>query len=291
MYAHEVLEYLLRPKKKGLITDLVRTLTEPLKGSVKFHLGDCQHYIDIASKKNYKLGFIDGINMPYPVTWFDWTARGWKYAALCMQLSSTVLYVTPFAYFKERGWILTQIVFFILHGGVTEDNKRVVKQVYPFVSDTEFAEQDDGGCNTKLLPLFLDDSITDREAFGVCGFISRVIDVAVTLLTCKNVQEVSIPPSAKLNKKRVRNKKIPMYTYKVLKVVTPKKVRDNVKSGADMFIGAMPLHLRIGHFKVYTKERPLFGKCSGRFWWPDRVRGDVKNGVIEKEYKVEVRDV
>ena len=28
-----------------------------------------------------------------------------------------------------------------------------------------------------------------------------------------------------------------------------------------------------GHFKEYTKERPLFGKIAGLFWWETHLAG------------------
>ncbi len=47
------------------------------------------------------------------------------------------------------------------------------------------------------------------------------------------------------------------------------------------------LHLRRGHFKHFTEEKPMFGKPGmfGDFWWRPAVLGDAKNGVIDKDYK------
>lgn len=47
------------------------------------------------------------------------------------------------------------------------------------------------------------------------------------------------------------------------------------------------LHLRRGHFKHFTKEKPMFGnpKLVGDFWWKPAVLGDAKNGVIDKDYR------
>lgn len=41
-----------------------------------------------------------------------------------------------------------------------------------------------------------------------------------------------------------------------------------------------------GHFKYYTKERPLFGRVSGPVWTPSHTRGDAKKGVVFKDYIV-----
>lgn len=46
------------------------------------------------------------------------------------------------------------------------------------------------------------------------------------------------------------------------------------------------LHIVRGHEKTYTDEAPLFGKITGTFFWPPHARGDIRHGVIVKDYKV-----
>ena len=46
------------------------------------------------------------------------------------------------------------------------------------------------------------------------------------------------------------------------------------------------LHICRGHFVTYTPKHPLFGKYVGTFWKPDHVRGNAKNGIVLKDYKV-----
>lgn len=47
-------------------------------------------------------------------------------------------------------------------------------------------------------------------------------------------------------------------------------------------------HIYRGHFKTYTKEKPLFGKYTGVYWWESSVRGSKDVGIINKDYKVVV---
>lgn len=54
-------------------------------------------------------------------------------------------------------------------------------------------------------------------------------------------------------------------------------------------IGVMPRHVCRGHFAEYGPEFGkglLFGKHAGRFYVPPHLRGDKKNGIVEKDYQV-----
>jgi hypothetical protein len=46
------------------------------------------------------------------------------------------------------------------------------------------------------------------------------------------------------------------------------------------------LHFARGHFKHYTKDKPLFGKYVGTVWCPEHVRGAVTRGAVVKDYRV-----
>jgi hypothetical protein len=47
------------------------------------------------------------------------------------------------------------------------------------------------------------------------------------------------------------------------------------------------LHICRGHFKTFTAERPLLGKHTGTFWWPQQARGSLSEGRIIKRYAVD----
>jgi hypothetical protein len=46
------------------------------------------------------------------------------------------------------------------------------------------------------------------------------------------------------------------------------------------------LHICRGHFKDY-RQRGLFGKYQGLFWWDAHVRGKSDTGVVVKDYHVQ----
>lgn len=110
-----------------------------------------------------------------------------------------------------------------------------------------------------------------------------VLNMALKLLSCKNVGTKVNQPPARLNKKRMKKNKPPIFSYRTLTIKTgtggnsttdPKGLWEN------------PVHLCRGHFKTYTEERPLFGRVVGRYWWQPQVRGHKKQGVVIKDYQI-----
>jgi len=105
------------------------------------------------------------------------------------------------------------------------------------------------------------------------------------LFGCKNIATETHLPSGKLNKKRAKNGKPPITKYKTLNIFLPgKKSRGNPSGNKSGVV--MPLHLCRGHFKTYTKEKPLFGHITGRYWWQPHARGLKSEGTIIKNYNV-----
>ena len=110
------------------------------------------------------------------------------------------------------------------------------------------------------------------------------------VLSCKNVSLTPVDPPEKLNKKRIKNGKQPLYRYHVLTVDLDKgRKQSGVGRGANL--GTMPVHLCRGHFKEYTTEKPLFGRVTGRFWWQPYARGKAENGVVMKDYEIKKSNV
>jgi hypothetical protein len=48
----------------------------------------------------------------------------------------------------------------------------------------------------------------------------------------------------------------------------------------------LPLHMVRGHFKHYPDDSPLLGKYAGWWWWAPHLRGSLRNGVVEKKYRI-----
>lgn len=115
--------------------------------------------------------------------------------------------------------------------------------------------------------------------------------VAIPLLTicfcnCKNIiQEVKQSPKVlqKINKDRKNPK--PEIKWHVLKIDRIKKILNTEGELQSKGI-KHALHICRGHFKTFTKERPLLGKHVGTFWWSQQVRGSSEHGIVHKDYEV-----
>ncbi len=111
------------------------------------------------------------------------------------------------------------------------------------------------------------------------------------VLMCRNVVTKDVVPPEKLNRKRSKSGKQPLYSYKILEVVpgVPKSKNAGTVPWDYRSPEGVRFHLCRGHIKTYTKEKPLFGKWPGEFWFNDHARGDRKLGRIEKEYHVKTQ--
>lgn len=111
-----------------------------------------------------------------------------------------------------------------------------------------------------------------------------IAHLVLLFLSCKNITTRTVPAPERLNKKRRKNRQLPICEYKVLEVNPLSGVRYLTKSPSQSSQGLMRVHLCRGHFKEYPPDRPLFGKYSGRFWWQPAVRGEKKRGILNKDY-------
>ena len=86
------------------------------------------------------------------------------------------------------------------------------------------------------------------------------------LMSCKNVIRSSVVPDRRQQRSRARSGKLPLFNFSTLKV---KPMGGNHRDGNQ----TGEIHWVKGHFKEYTKERPLFGKIAGLFWWETHLAG------------------
>lgn len=106
---------------------------------------------------------------------------------------------------------------------------------------------------------------------------------ACSFANAKNVviRDKEVPD--KVVKKRERRGK-PTVRYKILDIDPSHK---NVYAGDGAKTGIKrAFHLCRGHFKTYSKKRPLFGKVSGTVFVPAHVRGSRKHGEVKKDYRI-----
>jgi hypothetical protein len=114
----------------------------------------------------------------------------------------------------------------------------------------------------------------DIEEFGY--EILDFILTALCILDCRNVETRIIRPPEKHNKKRIKSGKTPFFEYRTL------LIRNNIRSvfpvsKAEKRNGPR-FHLRRGHVRHYR---------GFSVWIQPTVVGDLKQGLIAKDYKIE----
>jgi hypothetical protein len=94
------------------------------------------------------------------------------------------------------------------------------------------------------------------------------------VLNCVNVKTETVEAPAALNKKRLRNGKPPIYSYKTL-VLRPSAAQRLDHGGTHE---SPRVHLRRGHIKH---------RKTGDFWWQPHVVGDRARGAVMKDYRAD----
>ena len=115
-----------------------------------------------------------------------------------------------------------------------------------------------------------------------------VLNSALLLLNCKNIELEEIIPPKQLNKKRKKLGKQEIFTYKTLKLSLPSQ---NAKRSTEISESGSKsrIHLCRGHFKYYKESAPLLGKHTGMYWFQPHIRGNNKSGVVIKSYELSTK--
>lgn len=106
--------------------------------------------------------------------------------------------------------------------------------------------------------------------------------LAISFLHCKNTVIEDVCPPPKLAKRTMQRHGVPLNTYKVLNIQPVAAVLAAAGKGESL---VKRLHICRGHFKDY-RQRGVFGKAKGLFWWGQHVRGNKDLGMVTKEYAV-----
>ena len=108
---------------------------------------------------------------------------------------------------------------------------------------------------------------------------------ALSLLNCKNVNTIPIQYPRAV-RRRCKRRLIPEIEFKQL-VVDPMKPRHLSGPPKNTVRHKTRQHICRGHFRDYRQGGGLFGKYNCVVWVPQHLKGDHKEGVVDKEYIVE----
>jgi hypothetical protein len=133
--------------------------------------------------------------------------------------------------------------------------------------------------------ILIKNGIPKEDIASSIGFASTLVGVAISFMHCKNVISEEIRYPERLQRSRVKKGLMPLVIHKVLKIRPIKKIL--TEEGKTQEHGMKhALHICRGHFKDFSRNKGLFGKHKGLYWWDMHTRGDSKQGVVEKDYKV-----
>ena len=107
--------------------------------------------------------------------------------------------------------------------------------------------------------------------------IAKSVIGLTQIMACSNIEYVEHPEPIKLNKKRNKQKKQPLFSYKTLQISNLNKISSKSTHG-ESDRNSPRLHLRRGHIRRYQT-----GKTT---WVNSCVVGNKKEGVIKKDYEV-----
>lgn len=267
MFKHSIIES-VASCRNILGGDLFRIISELLSRSVEIYAGEWENYSNIMSKNIGRTLVFEDIFCPYKECLVSYSINidgvpNKRAVLIGCAKEETVYY--PFEYVREvRKWYPLNVFVRMTPG----DSEMIIPPYSENSSDIEHNEH-----------FYMD----------VCPRVltaNTILDV----LSCKNVSLTPVDPPEKLNKKRIKKGKQPLYRYHVLTVDLDKgRKQSGVGRGANL--GTMPVHLCRGHFKEYTTEKPLFGRVTGRFWWQPYARGKAENGVVMKDYEIKKSNV
>jgi hypothetical protein len=259
MWKHEILNNF---NTYDLVDRVIDSLGNILKNSIVFYCGDIDDIFKIIDyNPNETIFKNETSKLPYNNILFEFTDNldKEKTAMLCLSEDDQII-----------------INYFVKHNTLNEWDH------YPMVTIMEIRNGqgyfEDFPLNKQL--------INRKDVMDNFTRMSKIYRCAVhnilLILNCKNIVKKENKPPEKLNKKRIKNGKLPLFSYYTL------HIKDSINpSNSNNVLGDHNrIHLCRGHFKYYTEKNPLFGKLTGMYWWQPHVRGQNKDGIIMKDYVV-----
>ena len=303
MFAHQVIEDLESWKPLGIDNSGSHSISL-INNSQKFHFGtvtDVYDVIGIKKRDDRPNIFMDDlgydVNLPYPICWFDIIAKNIKGRQF---KEGILLEDCPHGINAEID-ILSEIDnerhtfkinrpkgFFVYIFGSLENGKWIISP-WSFYISPNHRQNNYLGMSTVFEPIMAYNTGVPQFAkdnLDASFEILSVLNLCLLILNCKNIGTETTPAPVKLNNKRKKKGKLPIYSYKtlVIKPITKKE------KAIPKHLWNNRIHLARGHFKTYTEDKPRFGRVGdyGRFWVRPHVRGQNHEGVVMKDYKVGV---
>ena len=253
-------------------------MVEQIKSSETFYFGKAENTCDITIKKELGKQFAPYIKTPYNSVLYEVDTNRTEpplngVETVCSTKSAYLL--------AELDGMQVALCFDHI-----DDDEFNCWSLNPFYSLTSKEDKE----LTNLYRLYKyelseeDEQAEEKEFLAGLSRANALNDI----INCQNVVFKDVEPPYKVNRKRIKNGKTPLYSYKILEVVKGKPKSKNAGSVPWNYTSPenVRFHLCRGHFKTFTEDKPLFGKYAGTFWWNPQSRGSKDVGAVEKEYSV-----
>ena len=271
MSAHKVIELLdeiIAKNGDGIIVATCKFLAEKIKIATKIHFDT-----DILPKfsEEFTKELLERVRLPFPCCYFEINDLGAIIAQECGDPVDRIMF---------QAFPLTADGFTMINPklllGIDLQDKGIStwatddQTIKDFEELNSLAESYGEYENERSI----EEAFLVRGVFGIPLFVMYGIDV----LNCSNVVTVDNPPPEALNRKRLKNGKPPVYTYKTLHIVKPRnEANSSVMPCSPCGRLGPRLHLRRGHI------RRLPGK---QVWVSSCMVGEKSRGVVHKDYAV-----
>jgi len=279
MFAHHLIETIKNSHPNSEITkdeQFQTTTLWLLQNAQKFYLGTDENLVELftgryATTPLFSGELAESINMPYKncLLMFD--------AKVCEQ--NDVSKIALNAISDNAGDTIVILTWLYAHSSKDWAVFPLKMTISDILNPTTVSQ-------LTLNPI-LDYRLPEKPMEGICGHLilhaMRLVNFFLLMINSKNITTTDNSPPVRLNKKRIKNNKQPLFTYKTL-VIKPTGKKQEAQAAQGIWENR--IHLCRGHFKTFTKDKPLFGRVTGRYWWQPSVRGNKAKGVITKDYIV-----
>lgn len=297
MFAHHVIKALSDPQNSMLwhySTETKERLAQFIKVSTKYHMGNLLKNVynvlhpmitkyekDTGHKFKIFTTQMNKVVSPFAATWFEWFAEESpampKYASLVLKSDSPS---------NKKGDLLSIYVFLF-------NKPKNEWGLSPIMSSVDTVPC--GITTGWLVPKELFDRLPKNNIQGfreVNQYGLTCVYLNLLFLNCRNIKTIIQSPSQKLQKKRRKKGKLPLFSYYALEIKDMRKKTTKPEgyiptpSGIKQRYHQMPARI-----VYYSKEKPLFGnpKNVGWFAFKSYWKGDLKKGTILKDYEVKER--
>jgi hypothetical protein len=106
---------------------------------------------------------------------------------------------------------------------------------------------------------------------------------AITFCHCKNVELIEELPARALRRRR-EAAHLPAIKFRTINIQPVRQMLVPHTSQGETISHA--LHICRGHFKDY-RQRGLFGRNKGLYWWDMHMRGSIEQGRVVKDYSIQ----